>query len=129
MAGSFLYSDKMTNTDEQGFRDPISKFLKNFDQDLLIRIRDAFGVLVEDEDEDVKTDSSDISDQTPIILDEASRVYTFPNGQKVRIEHPRELIVRPSGTHRIKDDIGNLHVINAGWLAIEIDNKGSDWNV
>lgn len=62
------------------------------------------------------------------VLDEALRVYHFPNGE-VRIANPRELIVRPSGTHRITDDTGLLHVINTGWLSISIDNKGASWDV
>lgn len=62
-------------------------------------------------------------------LDEALRVYQYPGGDEVRVPCPRELIVRPSGTHRIKDDTGLLYVVNPGWLSIRIDNKGRGWDV
>jgi len=54
------------------------------------------------------------------IRSERKRTYQFPKGDTVTIDYPKELIVRPSGTHRIIDRENHLHVISAGWLHIDI---------
>ncbi len=69
-----------------------------------------------------------ISDKR-IPLTENSRAYYFGKQKIIVILNPRELIVRESGTHRITDEIGMLWVIPTGWIAIEIDNGGKDWDV
>jgi len=37
------------------------------------------------------------------ISSEAERVYTFPNGQTYRVDHPERLHVSDSGGHRLFD--------------------------
>jgi hypothetical protein len=61
-----------------------------------------------------------------ISLTERKRTYFFANG-KVELSSVKELIVRESGTHRIKTDDGKLHIIPSGWLHIEID--ADNWTV
>lgn len=61
----------------------------------------------------------------PIALKEKKRTYTFPN-TKVELQNVTELIVRESGTHRLKAD-GKIHVIATGWVHIEIDEE--EWTV
>lgn len=60
-------------------------------------------------------------------LKEKKRIYTFPQGDKVILENVTELIVRESGNHRLKTADGNLHIVPAGWIHIEIDD--SEWTV
>jgi hypothetical protein len=63
----------------------------------------------------------------PIPLEEKSRTYYFPGGDKVVLNNVVELIVRESGTHRVKtkDPEGNvrLHIIPPKWIHIEIDDE------
>jgi hypothetical protein len=61
----------------------------------------------------------------PIKLNEKERIYTFPNNEKVVLKDVTELIVRESGTHRLKTKDGKLHIIPTGWIHIEIDD--SEW--
>ncbi|MDU4694236.1 MAG: hypothetical protein E6Y08_00345 [Paenibacillus sp.] len=63
----------------------------------------------------------------PIQLKESSRTYFFPNGSKVVLLNVIELIVRDSGTHRLKTADNKLHIIPVGWIHIEIDE--SEWTV
>ncbi len=66
----------------------------------------------------------------PIVLNEEFRSYMFPGGDTITLNKVNELVVRPSGSHRIKTDDGLLHVISAGWLAISIkDENGQEWTV
>lgn len=58
---------------------------------------------------------------TTINPPERQRVYHFPNGQKVYIANVCELIVRPSGSHRLKTTEGKHYVVSPGWLCIELD--------
>lgn len=64
---------------------------------------------------------------SPIQLKESKRTYFFPNNERVVLEQITELIVRDSGTHRLKTADNKLHIIPNGWLHIEIDE--SDWTV
>lgn len=68
-----------------------------------------------------------IQKETPIKLKEKQRIYFFPNNDKVVLNKVTELIVRESGTHRIKTEDKKLHVIPSGWIHIEIDEE--DWTV
>ena len=52
---------------------------------------------------------------------EASRTYTFPNGEKVTLNGVTHFLARDSGTHRLQTSDGKLHIIPTGWLHIEID--------
>lgn len=61
-------------------------------------------------------------------LTEKIRTYDF-GAHSVTLHNVTELVVRPSGTHRVKTADGNLHVIASGWLAIHIDDGGKDWTV
>ena len=61
-------------------------------------------------------------------LNERSRTYHWPNA-KLKIKNVIELIVRPSGTHRIRTKSGKLFVIADSWLAIEIVDKKKNWTV
>lgn len=70
--------------------------------------------------------TSSVTDQTPIQLTEKTRVYDFGD-QQVQLDDVRELIVRDSGTHRVRTADGQLHIIAPGWLAIHIDDDGNDW--
>lgn len=60
-------------------------------------------------------------------LEEQDRIYTFPVG-KVELKNVIELIIRPSGTHRLKTADKKLHIIPTGWIHIEI-NSPKDWVV
>ena len=60
-------------------------------------------------------------------LNEAKRTYIFPGGDKVELLNVVELVVRESGTHRIKTADKKLHVIPTGWIHIEVDAE--DWTV
>lgn len=61
-------------------------------------------------------------------ITENFRIYTFPSGQNVMIEKPRELFVsKDSGNHRIKSKDGRLHIVPPGWLHIEIDSEVGEW--
>jgi hypothetical protein len=60
-------------------------------------------------------------------LQEKSRVYYFPNGEKVELINVVELVVRESGTHRIKTADKKLHIVPVGWIHIEIDEE--NWTV
>ncbi len=51
---------------------------------------------------------------------EKTRTYTFPNGTVV-LTNVIEFEARPSGTHRLKTGDGKLHIVNTGWLHIELD--------
>lgn len=57
-----------------------------------------------------------------------SRIYTFPN-KTVKIKNIVELVVRDSGTHRLKTSNGKLHIIPEGWVHIEITTPKKDWTV
>jgi hypothetical protein len=63
----------------------------------------------------------------PIKLNEKERIYFFPNNEKVILRNIVELIVRESGTHRIKTADKKLHIIPNGWIHIEINEE--EWTV
>lgn len=64
-----------------------------------------------------------------IELHEESRTYYYPGGDELRVENIRELVVRPSGSHRLKDEDGDLIIMSAGWLAIHIVDEKKEWTV
>lgn len=71
----------------------------------------------------IKTDNSNV-------LNEKSRIYTFPskNGNvKITINDVIELVVRASGSHRLRTKDGKLHYVSSGFLHIEIENDKKDW--
>jgi len=58
-------------------------------------------------------------------LNEIERAYTFPNNDIISLENVKELIVRPSGTHRLKTKDGIMHIIPTGWIHIQIKSPKS----
>lgn len=52
------------------------------------------------------------------IFSEEYREYTFPGGDKIRIEGPRQLNVSKNG-HRVLDTAGVSHYIPQGWIHLE----------
>lgn len=60
-------------------------------------------------------------------LTEKERIYVFPNNEKVVLKNVTELIVRDSGTHRLKTADGKLHIVRDGWIHVEIDE--TEWIV
>jgi len=52
------------------------------------------------------------------IYSEEYREYTFPGGDKIRIERPRMLNVSKNG-HRVFDEAGVSHYIPQGWIHLE----------
>ena len=58
---------------------------------------------------------------------EKARIYKFPGNEFVKIENITELIVRSSGTHRLKTQDGKYYIIPTGWLCIELEID--DWTV
>jgi len=63
-----------------------------------------------------------------IQLNETSREYIFV-GRNVELKGVVELVVRPSGDHRLKTADGRLHIVAPGWLAIHIVDPKADWTV
>lgn len=60
------------------------------------------------------------------IVEETERVYRFPSGQGfIRLKDVTELLVRPSGTHRLKTKDGKMHIVPTGWIHIEISSPKS----
>jgi hypothetical protein len=70
---------------------------------------------------------SDIGNVTKFEKPEKERTYYFPNNEKVVLKEVTELVVRPSGTHRLKTADGKSHIVPAGWIHIELDID--DWTV
>jgi len=69
----------------------------------------------------------DIGEPTIFNPPEKKRIYHFSKGDKVILRNVTELVVRPSGTHRLKTADGKSHVIPTGWIHIELVIK--DWSV
>lgn len=61
---------------------------------------------------------------TAVDICECKRKYFFPDGSRVVLYNLTEIVVRPSGSHRIKTADGRLHIVAAGWLHIEIEAEG-----
>ena len=49
------------------------------------------------------------------------REYTFPGGEKVKIENVVRVSISESGTHRLETKTGRKHIVPAGWVHIEIE--------
>lgn len=61
-------------------------------------------------------------------ITENYRIYTFPGGNIIKLDKPRELFVSPnSGNHRIKTLDGLLHIIPSTWIHIKIDSEVGEW--
>lgn len=64
-----------------------------------------------------------VVEETPIKLNEMRRTYVFPNNNRISLFGVQELIVRKSGTHRLKTANGLMHIIPTGWIHIEISSE------
>lgn len=53
-------------------------------------------------------------------VEETERIYSFPGNWHVNLKDVIELLVRPSGTHRLKTKDGRMHIIPTGWIHIDI---------
>lgn len=63
-----------------------------------------------------------------VAVEEKSRTYNYGKELgKVKIEKVTELVVRESGTHRLKTADGRLYIQPTGWIGIEIE--AADWTV
>jgi len=78
------------------------------------------------DNEECCSQSPKIENVKPIFLEETERTYKFPNGQFVHLTDVTELIVRGSGTHRLKTKDGRMHIVPKGWLQISIVSP-EDW--
>ena len=58
-------------------------------------------------------------------VEEDFRIYHFDDNRKVVLADVIELLVRPSGTHRLKTKDGLMHIIPTGWIHIEIKSPKS----
>ena len=56
------------------------------------------------------------------ISTEQRRTYTWPDGVKVVVESPVQLVTSDNG-HRIVDASGNGHYIPKGWVHLFWENK------
>lgn len=64
---------------------------------------------------------ADIGNATVFTPPEKTRTYRFPCGEAVVLHDVTELVVRPSGTHRLKTADGKSHIVPTGWIHIELD--------
>ena len=67
-------------------------------------------------------------EDTATKLAETARTYRYADTE-IQLENVVELVVRESGTHRVKTADGRLHIIAAGWLAITIEDPTHDWTM
>lgn len=51
---------------------------------------------------------------------EASRTYTFPGGDTVKVENVTHLCVRESDNHRLKTSDGRLVIVKGNWIALDV---------
>lgn len=56
---------------------------------------------------------------TQLDIEETRRIYTWGNGDSVTLNRITHFKASTS-THRLKTADGNLHIIPAGWIHIEI---------
>jgi len=54
---------------------------------------------------------------------EEYRIYTFPGGEKIRVDTPQYLNVSKSGGHRIIVSENSTVYIPAGWLSVQWVNR------
>ncbi|AEO93481.1 gp222 [Bacillus phage G] len=67
---------------------------------------------------------------TPIKLNEKKRTYKYVRDGKiveVILENVIELIVRESGSHKIKTSDGKLHYLPSDYIHIEIEDDKKEW--
>lgn len=65
--------------------------------------------------------------ETPIELNEKERTYRYIGGHTLSFQNVTELIVRESGTHRLKTADDNIHIVLPGFIAITIGEK--EWTI
>jgi hypothetical protein len=73
---------------------------------------------------------------TKVEVREKYRTYTFIMGAQIVLENVFEVIMLADGSHRLRtkrvendQEVVSLHVIQAGWLHIEIEPAGhlNEW--
>lgn len=65
------------------------------------------------------TNLSDLAKIEPIdISSETYRIYTYPNGSKLRIDAPENLYILANDSHRVIDMDGVTHRPTPGFLSI-----------
>lgn len=65
----------------------------------------------------------------PIAVKETRRTYKFHGGDSITLLNVVEVIVHPSGTHRLKTSDGHLHIVRSDWFYIEIDAPTGEWAI
>lgn len=73
----------------------------------------AQGMPVEQRKEGPVTNNPDLTFSD--LSDEKYRVYEYPDGSSVRLDHPSNLNVSKSGGHRVLTKDGVSHYIPSGW--------------
>jgi NACalpha-BTF3-like transcription factor len=61
-----------------------------------------------------------------IELNEISRVYIFPNDQKLTIENAKVCYISEDGTHKLQNEKGEIYIIPYRWLAFKIQEKDTE---
>lgn len=59
-------------------------------------------------------------------VEESSRTYTFPGGEKLTFDDVQRVRVSNSHTHFLESLRGIKHIVRNTWLALEIDGKWID---
>lgn len=88
------------------------------DKTFIVKGNECYMDSIERVEDSKETDN--IGKKTVFSSPERKRIYHFPEGD-MTIENVCELIVRPSGTHRLKTLDGKYYIIPKGWLGIELD--------
>ena len=58
---------------------------------------------------------------TKLKVNEKERIYDFGLGDKVILKDVFEVVIRPSGTHRVKTKDKKMHIISPDWIHIKIN--------
>lgn len=107
----------------------ISQFLVISDTEYLNKLKESFTRLIYElsfEDSlfgEIKP-KAEVIETNKLVKPERKRTYYYPvdgHVYTVELENVIEVCVRPSGSHRIKTADGKFHIINPGWLNIELD--------
>lgn len=65
----------------------------------------------------------------PLVVNEKRRIYKFHGGEELTFLNVVEVIVHPSGTHRLKTADGMLHIVRSDWFYIGIDTPTQEWAI
>ena len=70
-----------------------------------------------------------VTKNEPIVVNEKRRTYKFHGGDSITLLNVVEIIIHPSGTHRLKTADGHLHIVRSNWYYIEIDSPVQEWAI